>query len=36
MQNSGVTCVHVTLGQASPTFLKLRATSCVPINVKGY
>jgi len=25
-------CIH----QGSPTFLKLRATSCVPINAKGY
>jgi len=24
------------LAQGSPTFLKLRATSCVPINAKGY
>jgi len=25
-----------SLKQGSPTFLKLRATSCVPINAKGY
>ena len=25
-----------TLNQGSPTILKLRATSCVPINAKGY
>jgi len=24
------------VNQGSPTFLKLRATSCVPINAKGY
>jgi len=24
------------VAQGSPTFLKLRATSCVPINAKGY
>ena len=24
------------LNQGSPTFLKLRATSCVPIDAKGY
>jgi len=28
--------IKVCLGQGSPTFLKLRATSCVPINAKGY
>jgi len=32
-----VACIILeALGQGSPTFLKLRATSCVPINVKGY
>ena len=25
-----------SVDQGSPTFLKLRATSCVPINAKGY
>jgi len=27
---------NIALVQGSPTFLKLRATSCVPINAKGY
>jgi len=27
---------YVSIKQGSPTFLKLRATSCVPINAKGY
>jgi len=26
----------LSLGQGSPTFLKLRATSCAPISAKGY
>jgi len=27
---------YLDFGQGSSTFLKLRATSCVPINAKGY
>jgi len=27
---------NYALVQGSPTFLKLRATYCVPINAKGY
>jgi len=26
---------NITINQGSPTFLKLRTTSCVPINAKG-
>jgi len=28
--------ILIIVNQGSPTFLKLRATSCVPINAKGY
>ena len=33
---SSLLCYYYAINQRSPTFSKLRATSCVPINSKGY
>jgi len=35
LQSYQIIAQQMALTQGSPTFLKLRATSCVPINAKG-